>query len=376
MNPVMYTNHFFAVNHKTCLSLTILLLLILASCTTKSETGCEPDIPCIPETGPHPLLSDYGLFKGELQQLEPIDALLPYDVNTELFSDYAQKRRLIYIPDGKSIVQTAEGDLEFPLGSVLVKTFMYEHNLQDESGERTILETRLLILREEGWSAETYVWNEDQTEATLHQTGDTKTISWNDEEGVQRNVSYRIPSVNDCSNCHGGNGDISTLGPTIRNLNKTYFYDDGESNQITKWQQNGFLQVDKDPSTMPQLPVWDDPASASLNLRTRAYLDVNCANCHHPSGSASNSALFLEFEQTDPFHLGVCKTAVAAGTGSGGLRYNIVPGKPEKSILFYRMNSTEPAIRMPEIGRTLIHEEAVELIGEWIKNLNLPPCDE
>lgn len=371
----MYPTQFLDVNRKTSLSLIVFSMMLLASCSTKPETDCEPGLPCISENGPHPLLSDYGIFKGELKQLEPIDALLPYDLNTELFSDYAQKRRLVYVPDGRVIEHTDGDKLDFPVGSVLVKTFLYDHNLQDESGERTILETRLLILREDGWTAETYIWNEDQTEARLHRTGATKTISWNDEKGVHREVNYRIPSVNDCSNCHGENGKITPLGPEISNLNKTYPYDDGVSNQISKWQQKGFLQTDEDPSNLPRLPGWDDPSTGPPDLRARAYLDVNCSNCHNPSGSASNSALFLEYGRTDPFHLGICKNAVAAGAGSGGLIYNIVPGKPDESILHFRMNSTKPEIRMPEIGRTLIHEEAVKLIREWIQNMDLSACD-
>lgn len=371
----MYINHFFALNHESCLSLVVILMALLVSCSTKSETGCEPGIPCIPEKGPHPLLSDYGLFKGELKQLKPVDALLPYDVNTELFSDYAQKHRMVYIPEGQTIEHLGEDALDFPVGSILVKTFLYDHNLQDNSGERTILETRLLVLREGGWTAETYLWNEDQTEAKLHRTGDTRAVSWKDERGLQRDVAYRIPSVNDCSNCHGGSGKIVPLGPTVSNLNKLFSYNDGTTNQLTKWQQKGFLQVKEDPESMSRLPDWNDPSSGPLDLRARAYLDVNCSNCHNPSGSASNSALFLEYGRTDPFHLGICKNAVAAGAGSGGLTYSIVPGKPDESILYFRMNSTKPEIRMPEIGRTLIHDEAVDLIREWIQNLDLPPCD-
>lgn len=362
--------------NKRHISFIILYFAFMISCSTQSGSGCEPGTPCIPKTGPHPTLSDYRLFQGELNQLQPIDALLPYDLNTELFSDYAQKKRFVHIPNGKTITQSSNGELEFPIGSILVKTFLFNHNMQDPSSARKILETRLLILQENGWSAETYVWNEAQTEATLHQTGDTKMVSWLDENGTEKSVSYRIPSVNDCSNCHGGNENITPLGPTIRNLNKSYFYDDGESNQITRWQQSGFINVDENPSTMPQLPVWNDPTSAPLNLRARAYLNVNCASCHNPSGSASNSALFLDYDRKDPFHLGICKSTIAAGTGSGGLTYNIVPGKPEESILHYRMNSDEPAVRMPEIGRKLIHKEGVELIRDWIENLDMPACGE
>jgi hypothetical protein len=58
---------------------------------------------------------------------------------------------------------------------------------------------------------------------------------------------------------------------------------------------------------------------------------------------------------------------VAAGRGSGSLRYDIVPGHPNQSILLYRMKTNDPAIAMPEIGREQIHEEGVALIEEWIR---------
>lgn len=352
------------------------MAVFLQSCSTESDSGCDPGIPCIPAQGPHANLSDYGFFKGDLKQLEPVDALLPYDLNTELFSDYSQKLRMVYIPDNQSVTLQDGDEPGFPVGTVLIKNFFYEHDLQDETKGRTILETRLLIHREEGWTAETYVWNEDQSEAELHRTGAKKAISWNNEKGIPRSVEYVIPTVNDCRNCHGGNKKLTPLGPTLSNLNRSFSYRDGESNQLTKWKQKGFLTENTDPATTPKLPSWDDPASGTLNERARAYLAVNCANCHSPTGSAGNSALFLEYDQEDSFHLGVCKPPVAAGSGAGDLSYNIVPGKPGKSILFYRMNSVKPQVRMPEIGRTLIHEEAVELIREWIEKMDEPVCAE
>jgi hypothetical protein len=66
---------------------------------------------------------------------------------------------------------------------------------------------------------------------------------------------------------------------------------------------------------------------------------------------------------------GICKTPVAAGAGSGGLQYDIVPGNAAESIFDYRMDSNQPDVRMPEIGRTLIHTEGVALVREWINSL-------
>jgi len=79
--------------------------------------------------------------------------------------------------------------------------------------------------------------------------------------------------------------------------------------------------------------------------------------------------LFLDIHEMNPTSLGIFKTPVAAGRGSGNLKVDIEPGHPNKSILIYRMNTTDPGFAMPEIGREQIHKEGVELISKWIKEM-------
>ena len=98
-------------------------------------------------------------------------------------------------------------------------------------------------------------------------------------------------------------------------------------------------------------------------------MDVNCGHCHNPQGTANTSGLYLTSSEMDLMRLGVCKVPVSAGQGSGDLLFDIVDGKPEESILLRRMDSTVPKVMMPELGRTLIHREGVELIREWIRSL-------
>ena len=76
----------------------------------------------------------------------------------------------------------------------------------------------------------------------------------------------------------------------------------------------------------------------------------------------------LNYAETDRKKIGFCKTPVASGKGSGNLLYDILPGKPNESILFYRMISNEPDIMMPELGRSTIHEEGIEIIRKWIES--------
>ena len=98
-------------------------------------------------------------------------------------------------------------------------------------------------------------------------------------------------------------------------------------------------------------------------------LHANCGHCHNPRGAARTSGLFLDIAETDPAVFGVCKPPVATGRGSGGLPFDIVPGNPDGSILVYRISSTDPEVRMPELGRNLVHEEGVALIREWISSM-------
>ena len=97
---------------------------------------------------------------------------------------------------------------------------------------------------------------------------------------------------------------------------------------------------------------------------------MNCANCHQLGGPAQTSGLFLGFDQMNSKALGIMKPPIAAGRGSGIHKYTIVPGYPEESIMVYRINSTDPGIMMPELGRKLIHKEGLALIRQWIKEMN------
>ena len=120
--------------------------------------------------------------------------------------------------------------------------------------------------------------------------------------------------------------------------------------------------------------MWGD-TSASLDDRARGYLDINCASCHSSAaGAANTSGLFLEYWRAFGREVGECKPPVAAGDGSGGLKYAIVPGNADASILHFRMNSDEPEIRMPESGRSVIHTEGVQLIADWIDAMEPEPC--
>lgn len=353
----------------------LLSALLLNACMKAAGDDCMLNIerPCIPTEGPHMQLSDYNLYTGNLSELEPVEGLLPFDLNTPLFSDYANKQRMIYVPDGSSATYRENEVLSFPNGTVLVKHFFYDHDERNPAAGRKLVETRLLIRQRHGWIAETYVWNELQTEAILKGTGQNEEITWIDQHGIEQKVAYLIPSKNDCKSCHSQNGALIPLGPKARNLNKTYPYVSGEENQLEYWRKAGILKETPIGSEIPHVPVWDDASTGTINERARIYLDVNCGNCHHPAGFANYTSLFLHLEESRTFNLGIYKMPVAFG--SGKLKYDIVPGEPDSSILLFRMEATDGELRMPELGRTLVHKEGVALIREWIENLECSNCD-
>jgi uncharacterized repeat protein (TIGR03806 family) len=316
-------------------------------------------------------LSEYGFFTGALAQLQPAANVLPYDLITPLFTDYAHKQRFVYIPEGQQAVYNDSAVLSFPVGTVLIKNFFYYEDERKPEKGRQILETRLLIHEEDGWTALPYVWNKDQTDAFLEPAGETKSVTWRDSKGIKQTISnYQIPNMNQCKGCHIMGKSLMPIGPSARQLNRSYPYVEGAENQLLKLSKLNKLSRLPDLAKVPRLANWQD-ASASLDARARAWLDINCGHCHNPKGPASTSGLLLDIYNTDPKALGIMKTPVAAGKGSGGLLYDIVPRQPEKSILVYRLQSTDPGEMMPELGRSVVHREGLELIREWIRQMPL-----
>ena len=181
------------------------------------------------------------------------------------------------------------------------------------------------------------------------------------------NVLYSVPNMNQCKSCHVKDNVQQPIGPKIRNLNIDFVYNQVSENQLHKWVKEGILDSFKDLSSLPRTVNYEDPHDGTLDHRARAWLDINCAHCHQRGGPAETSGLYLNLEEQDLAKLGVFKPPVAAGRGSGNRKYNIVPGRPEDSILEYRIASTDPGVMMPELNRKLVHHEGVKLIQEWIK---------
>jgi uncharacterized repeat protein (TIGR03806 family) len=314
-------------------------------------------------------LSEYGFYKGALANLEPAEDVIPYALNTPLFSNYAEKLRFVKLPAGTKAIYNDSVTFDFPVGTVLIKNFYYPVDFRKPEKGRKIIETRLLVHQESGWDAWPYRWNDEQTEAEYDPAAEATTIQYIDKSGKKIITPYLIPNKNQCKGCHIRNQKMMPIGTSARQLNHDFSYTSGETNQLIYWQQRNILEQLPQQSSIPKLAVWDDASTGDINQRARAYLDANCAHCHSRPGPANTSGLFLDIHENDKAHLGIHKAPIAAGRGAGNLQYDIVPGDPHKSILLFRMKTNDPAIAMPEIGREQIHKEGVALIEDWIRLL-------
>jgi len=326
--------------------LCLLLTISLASCT---KQNFEPEFFAIenPEK-----LSDWGIIKVKSKILTIHSTSTIYTLNTPLFSDYAHKLRTVWTPDGSMGKTNNEGIIDFPVGTVISKTFYYPINNKQsvrlieqvnslnhsvDLNNYRLIETRLLVKRETGWIGLPYVWNTEQTEATLQRFGDTLKLNGIDHQNNLQTFNYMVPDVNQCAACHQWDMSkgLQPIGLQTRHMQQTK-------------------------------PL---PTQTLTVHKAREYLDINCSHCHNPKGPANTSGLHLESFRKLSTEVGLCKRPIAAGKGTGGRNFDIDPGNSENSIFTYRLESTDPASMMPELGRSLAHQEGIELVENWITSL-------
>jgi len=361
-----------------------LLIFLLQGCSLKKAT------PIFHATDNPAALSQWGVLSVQNGELTLGQDVLPYALNSELFTDYAHKLRTIWMPEGKTAKYVENDVLDFPVGTIISKTFYYPSDGSDivlkqpdrqpvtetkgvNLFDNRLIETRLLVRREAGWEPLSYIWNREQTEAKLSRIGAIIRLKLEDG-GPQTDFAYAVPNINQCAGCHMPNNTakiMTPIGPKPRHLNRVYIYADGAMNQLDKLTQTGYLTGR--PETSPRAANWQE-AGEGLDARARAYLDINCAHCHNPVGPADTSGLHLNPDNESQPHLGICKNAVAAGSGTGGRKYDITPGNPDDSIFIYRMLTRDPGAMMPELGRSLTHTEGVDLMTEWIAAME-PACN-
>jgi uncharacterized repeat protein (TIGR03806 family) len=344
---------------------------------------------------------------------------LPFSMNTKLFSDYAVKYRVAYLPSAATYKDNSTAGVNatiiFPAGTIIAKTFSFRNKA---TNTEVPVETRLLIKRVNSkgniarWDGLPYIWATNASGkrvATLSMIGGISPAAWNFDDvdsGLHHEGStpnYLVPNAGQCLSCHSGElkePGAAPIGPKIRNLNGPYrsesdFPTDQSNalknpvlgkNQVQYWCSIGAMigcptTMTLNPTTqvltnLERLPIFNkagdgnatDPAK-DVEARARAYLEVNCAHCHNNQGYASNTGFYLDAFRTVDASYGICKSTTATGTeGRGGHTYDIVPASSADSIVTFRTGptATTPSARMPPIARSVYHDEGNALLAKWI----------
>lgn len=316
-------------------------------------------------------LSDYHLFEDlEQQILSP--GVIPYSMNSHSFLDHATQSNYLYVPPGEAVEYRAQEELVFPVGTVLIQNLRFPEDERHPQQAGRLLETRLMIHGSRGWVAVPYLWNEEGTDADRSVIGEKTGMTLTLASGEPSAFTYITPNMNECKRCHVDEIGMHPIGVTAANLNRDIDADGTTVNQLLHWQELGLLQgLPDDHDSIPQIPDWTDEESVSVERRARSWLDVNCSHCHNPRGAASTSGLDLTFQQSTPVRYGVYKPPVAAGRGSAGMLFSIMPKKPDESFLVRRMESTEMGVMMPPLGRSTHDVHGAAVIRQWIAEMEV-----
>ncbi len=291
-------------------------------------------------------LSDMGIFSGAISNLTPAENVHLYDLNSRLFTDYAYKQRLLRLPEGAAM-QYDNSDLlpNFPDNTLISKTFYYYEDESNTSSNKIMVETRVLIKTEGTWKIGNYKWNNDMTEATYTDDGSIVSVAYLNAEGIAQNIEYQIPSNTDCIDCHHIYEDTTPIGPKLRNMNFNPNNGTVNINQLQYFIDEGMLEGITSPSDITVLPDWEDDNFDILE-QGRGYMDINCAHCHQPGGFTPTGFL-LDFRLEVPFD----------DTGIYSRRGQIED----------RIQSTTPGYMMPKIGRTIVHNEGVAMMLNYLQ---------
>lgn len=327
-----------------------IIALFVVSCksddngfTPVDDGDPDPIVPLVFETN----LSEMGIYSGDLSNLTPAENVHLYDLNSRLFTDYAHKQRLIRMPEGEAMQYNGNSLFPvFPDNTIITKTFYYYEDESNTSSNKIIIETRVMIKTEGTWKIGNYVWNSDMSDAVYSDDASTVPVSYLDAEGISQEIQYQIPSNVDCITCHHTYDDIVPIGPKLRAMNFNPQNEETSINQLQHFINIGLLEGITDVSDIDVLADWEDEANFDILERGRAYIDINCAHCHQPGGYVPTGFL-LDFRLETEFS----ETGIYARRGQ----------------IEDRVQSTTPVYLMPQIGRSLVHDEGVAMLIEYLE---------
>lgn len=327
------------------------ILFLLHFCVAQAAT---PNIPLQLDVEPPALLSETGLYSGNVAELKPAEGLRTYEINQSLFVDHAQKKRMFYLPENRQIGFSPDKPYTFPVGMILVKHFQMETS----KGIFQNLETRVLVRKEgedqQNWVGYTYEWS--GSDARLVSARASPEVSLTIDEtavGGARQQIFKIPNRRQCLMCHN-----SSVG-YVRSMETMQLHrlNNSGANQLAEFNQAGIFN-----GNIGNLINFDRFADISdesepLEKRVKSYIAVNCSHCHNPDPGAFCNFVGLDL-RFDSFN---ASQLVQSG--------HLVRGSRESSSIFTRMDSLRPGMRMPFIGTQLKDESALDVIGRWIDSL-------
>ncbi|MCE9604367.1 MAG: PQQ-dependent sugar dehydrogenase [Planctomycetia bacterium] len=358
-------------------------------------------------------LSASGLFEpGRGHKVLP--GVIPYSVNSQLWSDGTYKERFIALPAGtEKIGHSPRRSWDFPEGTVLIKSFALEKTAGDPKSRRWI-ETRFFTKQQNEWIGYSYEWNDAQTDATLVEAKGADrefTIADPAAKPDARVQKWHYPSRAECMVCHSRAANY-VLGVSSAQLNCEQDYGGVRDNQLRTLAHLGLIPADthnelhegvvvaaearglsakeaeeywaqvrrvagkqRQPTTKPSLSVAHemlprlvDPAdkTASFEARARSYLHANCAHCHVSAGGGNaqfESAYWTPAAETRMLDAKPVHTTF--GIPDARL---IAPGRPESSLLLHR-TALRGRGQMPPIASSQVDPVGVEAIRGWIASL-------
>jgi uncharacterized repeat protein (TIGR03806 family) len=313
------------------------------------------------------LLSQTGAFT-DTARLVASPSLIPYSVNSPLWSDGAAKLRWIMLPAGAKITYADHGEWKFPAGTVFVKHFEFPTDGAHPEIHRR-LETRLLVLDASGAAyGVSYKWRADNSDADLLPGSLTEPIAVKTADGQTRTQNWYYPSQTDCMRCHTPAAGF-VLGPKTRQLNGEFLYASTgiKDNQLRTWNHLGLFDPPLDENRIAGLDrsVSVRDTTATDEQRARSYIDSNCANCHRPGGV---NALWDARLDTPLLTALIVNATPITRIGPAGSKIT-KPGDLDHSLIYRRMMSVEPQVEMPPLARNTIDSTAVEVIARWIKKM-------
>jgi uncharacterized repeat protein (TIGR03806 family) len=329
-----------------------------------------------PSPQPPALLSQTGAFTN-LAMLAPRSGLIPYEVNSPLWSDNAFKQRWIAVPNNGAPYTTNEqvafaptGEWSFPTGTIFIKHFELPIN-DNNASVRKRLETRFLVHATNGaYYGVTYKWRNDNSDADLLTNGLSENITITTATGTRTQTWY-YPSQQDCLSCHTTTAGF-VLGVKTRQLNGEFTFPltGRTDNQLRTWNHLGMFApaIQETSITNYDRLVTVTNLTATIEHRVRSYLDANCAHCHRPLGARANFDARFDTPLVDQ---NIVSGPVNDSLGISDAR-EIAPGSLEKSIMHLRLSTNGP-VKMPPLARNLIDSNAVPILAEWIHSLAAPP---